>query len=53
MTTLIAEDLVRPAVDSTHEAAVRRELGDVLLRGVRPAERTAALVATTTATSGG
>ena len=34
-----------PAVDSTHEAGVRRELGDVLLRGARPSERTAALVA--------
>ena len=35
-----------PAVDSTHEAGVRRELGDVLLRGVtaRPSA-TAALVA--------
>jgi DNA-binding transcriptional ArsR family regulator len=33
-----------PAVDSTHEAGVRRELGDVLLRGLQPAERTAALV---------
>ena len=32
------------AVDSTHEAGVRRELGDVLLRGVSPAERTAALI---------
>ena len=34
-----------PSVDSTHEAGVRRELGDVLLRGVTPTERTAALVA--------
>ena len=34
-----------PAVDSTHEAGVRRELGDVLLRGAPPDERTAALVA--------
>ena len=34
-----------PAVDSTHEAGVRRELGDALLRGVTPAERTAALIA--------
>ena len=34
-----------PAVDSTHEAGVRRELGDVLLRGATPDERTAALVA--------
>ncbi len=33
-----------PSVDSTHEAGVRRELGDVLLRGVTPTERTAALV---------
>jgi len=33
-----------PTVDSTHEAGVRRELGDVLLRGVQPAERTGALV---------
>jgi len=33
-----------PTVDSTHEAGVRRELGDVLLRGVTPAERTAALI---------
>jgi len=34
-----------PAVDNSHEAGVLRELGDVLLRGVRPTERTAALVA--------
>ena len=34
-----------PSVDSTHEAGVRRELGDALLRGVTPAERTAALIA--------
>jgi len=33
-----------PSVDSTHEAGVRRELGDVLLRGVTPTERAAALV---------
>jgi hypothetical protein len=33
-----------PSVDSTHEAGVRRELGDVLVRGVTPAERTAALI---------
>ncbi len=33
-----------PSVDSTHEAGVRRELGDVLIRGVTPTERTAALV---------
>ena len=32
-------------VEGTHEAAVRRELGDVLVRGVRPEERTAALIA--------
>jgi hypothetical protein len=31
-------------VDSTHEAGVRRALGDVLLRGVQPDQRTAALV---------
>lgn len=34
-----------PAVDSSHEADVRRQLGDALVRGVRPEERTAALVA--------
>ena len=34
-----------PMVDSTHEAAVRRDLGDVLIRGARPEERTAALIA--------
>ena len=33
-----------PTVDSTHEAGVRRALGDVLLRGVLPDQRTAALV---------
>jgi hypothetical protein len=33
-----------PTIDSTHEASVRRALGDVLLRGVRPDQRTAALV---------
>ena len=33
-----------PSVDSAHEAGVRRELGDVLLRGVTPTERAAALV---------
>lgn len=34
-----------PAVDSSHEADVRRRLGDALVRGVQPEERTAALVA--------
>ncbi len=34
-----------PTVDSIHEAAVRRDLGDVLIRGARPEERTAALIA--------
>ncbi len=34
-----------PAVDSSHEADVRRKLGDALVRGVQPDERTAALVA--------
>ena len=34
-----------PALDSTHEAGVRRELCDVLLRGARPTVQTAALVA--------
>jgi len=34
-----------PTVDSTHEAAVRRDLGEVLIRGARPEERTAALIA--------
>jgi hypothetical protein len=34
-----------PTVDSTHEAVVRREVEDVLLRGARPEERTAALIA--------
>lgn len=34
-----------PTVDSSHEADVRRQLGDALVRGVRPEERTAALVA--------
>ena len=34
-----------PTVDSTHESAVRRGLGDVLIRGVRPEPRTASLVA--------
>lgn len=34
-----------PAVDSTREADVRRVLGNVLLRGVHPDQRTAALVA--------
>ncbi len=34
-----------PTVDSTHVSAVRRELGDVLIRGVRPVERTAGLIA--------
>ncbi len=34
-----------PTIDNTHESAVRRELGDVLVRGVRPEERTAALIA--------
>jgi hypothetical protein len=33
-----------PTVDSAHETAVRRALGDALLRGVRPDQRTAALV---------
>lgn len=34
-----------PAVDSRHESDVRRRLGDALVRGVQPEERTAALVA--------
>jgi hypothetical protein len=34
-----------PAVDSSHEADVRRKLGDTLLRGVDPDPHTAALVA--------
>jgi hypothetical protein len=34
-----------PALDSTHEADVRRQLGDALVRGATPQERTAALVA--------
>jgi hypothetical protein len=34
-----------PPVDSSHEADVRRRLGDALVRGVQPEERTAALVA--------
>ncbi len=34
-----------PAVDSSHEADVRRKLGDVLVRGLEPDERTAAIVA--------
>jgi hypothetical protein len=33
-----------PTVDSTHEAEVRRSLGDALRRDVRPDQRTAALV---------
>jgi len=34
-----------PTVDSTREDDVRRKLGDVLIRGARPEQRTAALVA--------
>ena len=34
-----------PAVDSTHEADVRRALGDALIRGASPDVRTAALIA--------
>lgn len=34
-----------PAVDSSHEDDVRRQLGDALVRGVAPTERTAGLVA--------
>lgn len=34
-----------PTVDATHERGVRRDLGDLLIRGVRPEPRTAALVA--------
>jgi hypothetical protein len=34
-----------PTLDATHEAGVRRELGDALVRGARPEQRTAALVA--------
>jgi hypothetical protein len=34
-----------PAVDSSHEADVRRKLGDALVHGVQPDQRTAALVA--------
>ena len=33
-----------PAVDSSHEAGVRRALGDALVRGMQPDQRTAALV---------
>jgi hypothetical protein len=34
-----------PTVDSAHEEGVRRRLGDVLVRGLTPDQRTAALVA--------
>ena len=34
-----------PAVDGAHETDVRRRLGDALLRGITPEERTAALIA--------
>ncbi len=34
-----------PAVDSSHEADVRRQIGDALLRGSTPDEHTAALIA--------
>ncbi len=34
-----------PTADGSHEADVRRRLGDALLRGVSPEERTAALIA--------
>ncbi|MCW2761952.1 MAG: hypothetical protein JWR85_2153 [Marmoricola sp.] len=34
-----------PAIDSSQEADVRRKLGDSLIRGVQPDERTAALIA--------
>ena len=34
-----------PAVDSSHEDDVRRQLGDAVVRGATPTERTAALVA--------
>jgi Golgi phosphoprotein 3 (GPP34) len=34
-----------PAVDRSHEADVRRKLGDALVHGVQPHQRTAALVA--------
>lgn len=34
-----------PTVDSSHESDVRRQLGDALVRGVQPEERTAALIA--------
>ena len=34
-----------PAVDSSHEEDLRRAIGDVLVRGSRPEERTAALIA--------
>jgi len=34
-----------PAVESSHEADVRRQLGDALVRGVQPGERIAALIA--------
>jgi len=34
-----------PAVNSHHEAEVRRQLGDALIRGVQPGERIAALIA--------
>lgn len=34
-----------PAVDSSHETDVRRQLADALIRGVQPEERTAALIA--------
>ncbi len=33
-----------PALDSSREADVRRQIGDALLRGVRPDDRTAALI---------
>jgi hypothetical protein len=34
-----------PSLDSTHEVDVRRQLGDALIRGASPQERTAALIA--------
>jgi hypothetical protein len=34
-----------PTVDGTHEAGVRRDIGDALVRGARPGQRVAALVA--------
>ncbi len=34
-----------PAVDASHENDLRRRLGDALLRGVEPDQRTAALIA--------